>query len=210
MRGGGDIATTIAPGLAGSVVVHVVVAVALALLVATPPPARVPESISVEFLTEQQFSALTGPPPAVLSVPSDSPAASDDRVEHGMIRASTLLAARALANPLSAQAREALPALAGAERMEQLCNLEAMEQVHAWREEFQPDRLVAYALGDARISGHVVEVEGGAIRSGHRWYEIRYRCALIAGRDLVESFEFRLGTAIPRQLWEGLNLPADY
>jgi Domain of Unknown Function (DUF930) len=196
--------------LLGSLLVHVGFAAALLLLVANSvPPVRAPQPLSVEFVTEQQFRSLTEPAPAVLSVPAEIPTIPDDTVERGMIQARTLLASGVLDNPLSAQAREMLPYLAGEERMEQLCNLEAMEQVHAWREEFQPDRLVAYATADTRISDHTVFVEGGALRSGHRWYAIRYRCDLTAGHDVVTAFAFEIGAAIPRSRWEELSLPAE-
>ena len=50
-----------------------------------------------------------------------------------MIHASRLYAAAALSEPGSRQAREALPTLREDERILQLCNLEAMEQVGRFR-----------------------------------------------------------------------------
>lgn len=119
-----------------------------------------------------------------------------------MITATAMLSARTLANPLSRQAREALPTLAGAERMVQLCNIEAMEQVHAWRAEFQPDRVVAYAMEDLRASDTRLVANGAAIRIGSRWYNLIFRCELAPDQETVVAFEFQLGDSIPQTAWE--------
>ncbi len=202
-----------------SLVFHGVAAAGLLLLAgAERPHTPVEKVVTVEFLTPSQFAALSGPdeaggggaPPAApapaLEPPEEPPDADKappgTPAKGGRIRATVLLSARALANPLSRQAREALPTLVDAERMVQLCNIEAMEQVHAWRAEFQPDRVVAYAMEDPRASDTLLLADGAAIRIASSWYNLEFRCELAADRKTVVAFEFQLGDPIPEEAWE--------
>ena len=50
-----------------------------------------------------------------------------------MIVAKTMLSEKTLADPRSSQARRELATFADSERIVQLCNLEAMDQIEAWR-----------------------------------------------------------------------------
>lgn len=138
------------------------------LLIALPPKrwARPPpqEKILVEVLNPVQYRALieaSAPKTAENQPELRVPRVSSDRFKtlpaalprqhepvhrSAMIRPATMLSGEALADPRSRQARAALRQLAYFDRREQLCNLEAMEQIHAWRDEFEPERLVAYAM----------------------------------------------------------------
>ncbi|YBV98186.1 DUF930 domain-containing protein [Phyllobacteriaceae bacterium JZ32] len=146
---------------------------------------------------------LTAPPksPAPPEAPAQAPSTAPS-----MIRATSLYAARTLADPRNRQAREGLAQLAGPDRMEQLCNAEAMEQIHHWREDFDPDRLVAYAMGDTRIDGDMFIADSAAFRSKRQWYNVKFRCGLTSDFKTVASFEFQVGDAIPRAEWEEHNL----
>ena len=178
-----------------------------------------PESrVDVELLTTGEFDAMIRPkpteplpvqPPAPpRTVPEQSaPLPAPPPEPDGLIRASRLMAADALANPLSRQAREMLPLLAADERVEQLCGLEAMSQIHAWKGEFAPDRITAYARSEVRLSGRTLQAEGAVFRSGRRWYDLRFRCEFSPDRTRVVAFEFRVGEPVPRALWRQLNLP---
>jgi Domain of Unknown Function (DUF930) len=201
------------------------------LLAGAERPDRPVEKVAtVELLTSAQFAALSGvgkagqsgdtrvpslaPPPATNDPPDEPPDAPAEALPDagpvppgagapgGMVTATAMLSARSLANPLSRQAREALPTLAGAERMVQLCNIEAMEQVHAWRAEYQPDRVVAYAMEDLRASDTRLVADGAAIRIGSGWYNLIFRCELAPDQKTVVAFEFQLGGLIPETAWE--------
>lgn len=126
-----------------------------------------------------------------------------------MIRATSLYAARMLAGPRSRQAREALAQLSGPDRMEQLCDAEAMEQIARWKQEFQPDRLIAYAMDDTRIDGAIVIADSAAFRSKGRWYHVKFRCSLTVDLKTVASFEFQVGEPIPREQWAAHYLSVD-
>lgn len=126
-----------------------------------------------------------------------------------MITAHTLHSESVLANPRSRGAREALKTLEAAERIEQLCNLEAMSQIHAWKAEFEPDRVVAYAMSSTKLTKAALEAEGAAFRSRKQWYGLRFRCEMAASGK-VAGFQFRVGEAIPRNEWAAHDLPPEH
>lgn len=125
----------------------------------------------------------------------------------GMVHAEKLYSAGILASPRSRQARKGLAQLAPEERVVQLCNLEAMEQVHRWKADFDPDFLVAYALSAVKFSGETLKANGAAFRSKRQWWRIAYSCSVTPDRKTVVGFDFRVGDAIPREQWQDLGLP---
>lgn len=204
------------PALPVALLLHVLLLATLGLAsmrlrIEVPP--HLESSVDVELLTPGAFEAMTrskpveGPPTPILAPAQQAPAATPPSEPGGMIRASRLMAADALANPLSRQARDMLPHLAADERIEQLCGLEAMSQIHAWKGEYAPDRVTAYARSEVRMSGRVLQAEGAVFRSRKRWYDLRFTCELSPDRSRVVAFEFRVGEPVPRALWRELNLP---
>lgn len=127
-----------------------------------------------------------------------------------MIRARQTLSSKILAEPSSRQAREALTQLDPSERIEQLCNLEAMSQIQAWKADFQPERVVAYAMADTRLAAGMLQADGAAFRSKQRWYRPRFRCETTPDRSKVAGFEFLVGAAVPRSGWAAHNLPTTH
>lgn len=150
---------------------------------------------------------LPGPPTAVAPRPQRTSRPAPPP-EPDMIRPSVMLSARNLASASSRQARLAMRTLSDDTRVEQLCGLEAMEQVHAWRHEFQPDRLVAYAMGEPKPIAGGIEADGAAFRNHSSWYRIRFRCELTPDRERVAAFAFAVGDSIPHDEWEEHGLPA--
>ncbi|PKA41408.1 hypothetical protein CWR43_21515 [Rhizobium sullae] len=126
-----------------------------------------------------------------------------------MVRPTQLFSAAILADPRSKQAREGMRQLATGERIVQLCNIEAMEQVHRWKAEFKPDFLVAYAMADTKLSGLTLQAEGGAFRSNRHWYNIKFKCEASPDIEKIVAFEFSVGEEIPESEWETRFLPAD-
>jgi hypothetical protein len=127
-----------------------------------------------------------------------------------MVKASRMMAAEALAHPLSRQARETLPLLAADERAEQLCGLEAMSQIQAWKSDFEPDRVTAYAKGATKLVGRALIADGAAFRSKRRWYGLSFRCELNPDQAAVVAFAFRVGEPVPKSQWAKLGLPERY
>lgn len=215
--------TTIRRSVAVAFLLHVIVGFALSSLpLVRPMPAPRDEVVAVELLPPR---AMKAPTPSVAADPGDAHASARStppakegsgpasalsaQSETAVVRATEFFAARTLADPRSRAAREALQQLATGERIVQLCNVEAMEQVHRWDADFQPDFLVAYAMADPVLSGRVLRAEGGAFRSRRNWYNIRFKCEIAPDMAKVVAFEFSVGSAIPREEWEAHALSAD-
>ncbi|WP_395175108.1 DUF930 domain-containing protein [Roseibium alexandrii] len=113
-----------------------------------------------------------------------------------------------LQDPRSALARAALQTVTGLDRREQLCALEAMEQVGAHSQGLRPDRLVPYALKNTIQRGLELYAPAGALRSQGNWYEVAYRCQLTPSGNAVTGFEYVLGPPVPDTLWDDLGLAA--
>ncbi|KZM47561.1 hypothetical protein OA90_25475 [Labrenzia sp. OB1] len=111
-----------------------------------------------------------------------------------------------LKDPRSSQARQALTQVTGDDRIEQLCALEAMEQVRHTLPDFRPTRLVPHALRNSFRKDNVVFAPAGALRSNRIWYEIAYKCQLDAGGSAITAFEYALGAPIVRAQWDELGL----
>jgi hypothetical protein len=206
--------------LLSSLAIHVLLAVTLRFSVAPSPAQPEEDSIAVEIVTIP-IAPSQGLPPDLPPKPTDGgPAVTTESRAPAlatpgsvnltalpMIRPARLLSAEALADPRSREGRETLRHLVGDERVIQLCDLEAISQVHAWNNNLQPDRLVAYAMTDTRVSGKSVQADGAAFRSNGRWYNMRFRCEVTLDRKSVTSFEFVVGDPIPQSEWLVHNLP---
>jgi hypothetical protein len=105
-----------------------------------------------------------------------------------------------------AQARksneEQMLALDPATRLEQRCNARGMGIVGREHHPMRPDELVAYAFGDPRVQGNMIEAQGAAIRSGGGWYHLSYVCETTEDRLNIKSFKYTLGNPVPREQWD--------
>lgn len=212
--------------LLASLLLH---AALLALIVAGQLTAAIElpsiRSVDVDLISAAQFAALIAPPkpapvpPPALVVPAPSSAtnaqppaveaAQPTEPSNGPFRAENFYAGSLLAEPASAMLRAAMRTLADPERIVQLCDIEAMEQVRRARPDYDPDMVVPYAMADMLTSGAALVATGGAFRSRREWYEISFRCTPSASFEAVESFEFTLGDQIPHELWEAHDLTAE-
>ncbi|MER8695750.1 DUF930 domain-containing protein [Mesorhizobium opportunistum] len=207
-------------GVSASVVLHTLLAATLALMPLPKPPKRLEEErVSVDILTPRQFEASTRPPPAPTPppapearapAPSPPPSAPQSRPSSGpaMIRPTEMLSAKTLADPRSRQARADLATFASDERMVQLCNLEAMDQIRRWRADFHPERVVPYATAEEKITGTTIAANGAAFRSRKNWYSLTFKCQLARDGESVIGFEFLVGDPVAREKWDELGLPA--
>ncbi|OCC01926.1 hypothetical protein BA190_26410 [Labrys sp. WJW] len=217
---------TISFGLPAALLLH---AIALALLFLLPRPAPLeqpPEnSIEVEFVAEIPKPAAPAPqPPALPARPQAQEPSAESVPQEGarpprpsealppppppaMIQARKILSDLALADPRSRQARKMLPLLGRDERMEQLCNIEAMAQLRAWNHELEPDLTIAYARAETKTADAGVTADGAAFRSRKQWFALKYRCDLTADLAKVSAFAFQAGSTIPRKDWGRFNLP---
>ncbi|WP_240543132.1 DUF930 domain-containing protein [Bradyrhizobium canariense] len=114
------------------------------------------------------------------------------------LAATTLVSSQAVGRTIS---DEQMMKLDLGARVEQRCNRRAMGLVGREHRGFHPDELVAYAYGDPRSSGAVVDASGAAVRSGNAWYHLAYSCQTSADGLKIEQFKYSLGGAIPKGDW---------
>ena len=163
-------------------------------------------------------AASPGPEPSVQpAIPAPvpplaapTPSAPDLKAQPAvMMHAARILSGHELADPRNRQARKALAGLPEDERLEQLCDTEAMAQLHAWKKDFRPDMLVAYAMAEMRLVGTTLHADGGAFRSRQDWFAIAYDCEAAPDLTAVRSFAFRVGGKIPQREWRKHDLTLD-
>ena len=181
-------------GLIASAALHVLL-LFVALLVFPTPSLRAPppEAISVELITEvPAVSRDPSEPPRPADIPrppADFAALPQLPLAHARIIFST--------DALDSVARASLRTLAGDARFEQLCNIEAMEQIAHSSELHNPERVIAYLAAGTRMDGDTLVADGAAFLSKGHWYELAYRCLASPDRRKVVSFDFATGEQIP-------------
>jgi hypothetical protein len=219
------------PGLPAALCFHLLFGVLLAIRTLSSFTPSIETSIEVELVSPEALAppappvpaqalpppraaeiTSTPPQPAPTTSPPEKPAAPLSQAPAeppAMISARTLHSESVLANPRSRGTREALKTLEASERTEQLCGLEAMSQIHAWKAEFEPDRVVAFAMAGTKLTKTVLEAEGAAFRSRKQWYGLHFRCEMTANGK-VAGFQFRVGEPIPRSEWAVHDLPPEH
>ncbi|GAB4516405.1 MAG: hypothetical protein Tsb0019_15760 [Roseibium sp.] len=185
-----------------------------------PPPPVVP--VEVEVVTMVPTPPADNPPAEVVpspdrASPTGGNGAAGTAASHpadgvaiaqasAWVTATRLLADDVLKDPRSNQARLALASLTAADGVEQLCALEAMEQLRRDRPGFRPTRLAPHAFRNGYRKGNTVHVTAGAVRSNRIWYAIAYRCRFGTDGDGIAGFEYALGAPIDRILWDAHGL----
>ena len=105
------------------------------------------------------------------------------------------------AHVIDARIRSQLQKLTPAERLEQRCDIEAMEKISDGKGGFRPDKVIAYAFGDPKLEGTTLKTKGAVFRSKGEWYRLSYRCEASADRLEVNAFKYRIGEMVPREDW---------
>jgi Domain of Unknown Function (DUF930) len=93
-----------------------------------------------------------------------------------------------------------------ATRFEQACGIEAMNRIKKEAAPYRPDRAVTDAVTEAKVKGDTMEGEGGAFRSGGKWYQFSFTCKASPDRMSVVSFTYKIGAAIPEAKWDSFGL----
>lgn len=200
--------------LALSLLAHAgLVLVAAVAITRTLPPSSI-RSIEVEIVNAPITPpAAAAAPPPELATTGDAAAAAEAvpaaEAETGEIHASRLLAESILATPQNRQVRNALPTLAPFERMVQLCDIEAVEQVRLANPAAHPDTVEAASFADAQIVDGVLVAAGAAYRSDRQWYHMTFRCTPRGDLLAVADFSLTLGEPIPEAEWDAHNLIAE-
>lgn len=174
------------------------------------PPARSPGLPPVDVLEALQAEGYAGKDTETktAAVPPSTGARRPPKTAAAprWVTAHSFLAADVLRDPRSAQARLALASLTGTDTADQLCALEAMEQLRRDRPGFRPTRLAPHAFRNASRRGDTVHVTAGAVRSNRVWHELAYRCRLDEAGGAIAGFEYALGEPVDRTLWDDHGL----
>jgi hypothetical protein len=111
----------------------------------------------------------------------------------------TLAAFPALA--IDARIRGQLEKLTPEERMEQRCDIEAMDRISDGKGGFRPDKVIAYAFGDPKLDGTTFKTKGAVFRSKGEWFRLSYKCEASDDRLEVNAFKYMVGDMVPREDW---------
>lgn len=116
----------------------------------------------------------------------------------------TLTAANA--NALDQRILKELMALSPEERLEQRCDVEAMDRIKREAKGFRPDKVIAYTFGDPVVQGNSLKASGAVFRSGGEWYRLKFKCETGPEHVEVRSFDFKIGSVVPKSDWDHLYL----
>lgn len=93
-----------------------------------------------------------------------------------------------------------------ATRLEQVCDLEAMNRIDRDAKAFRPDRAKTDVLNRPVHSGDTIKGTGGAFRSKGKWYAFSFTCKGSPDHMRVLSFTYKIGKVIPEAKWASLGL----
>lgn len=214
--------------IAASAAMHALLLIALLHGVAPLPETAQQRSVAVDIITAAQYAAAIAAPPQALALTSPDRLAPEEPIvgrpaatpapvtapppqthSSAMVHATHLQAASVLAEPASKAVRDTLPLLGSDDRVVQLCNIEALAQIHTADTRLVPDILVAYAMADMEVANHMVDADGAAFRSQKQWYGFKFHCEVAADFKSVTDFSFAIGEPIPRDEWESHDLTAE-
>jgi len=91
-------------------------------------------------------------------------------------------------------------------RLEQVCDLAAVNQIGRTEKMPKPDRAKANVITPPRHHGDTIEGTGGAFRSGGKWYAFSFTCKGSPDHLKVLSFTYRVGELIPKSKWPEYGL----
>lgn len=179
-----------------------------------------PVSIEVEVISAAEFEAAMRPEAAatpgasdVRLEPSNVPVPTQVGPEHEappeFVSATTLRAGRVLTDPGHALFRRDLASLDPYERVTQVCNVEAAEQILLAVPGSRIDTVSASSFAETTLEGRVFEATGAAYRVDRKWYHLSFICTVRADLEAVTEFAFSLGDHIPESEWEAHNLIAE-
>lgn len=102
---------------------------------------------------------------------------------------------------LDASIVKQLNRLAPQERLEQRCDIEAMEQVSNAKRELDVDRVVSYTFAPTKITDNTIKAKGAVFRSKGQWFRLKYQCSIDPKSLDVTSFTFEIGEKVPQEDW---------
>lgn len=176
--------------------------------IAASPEASAPQPVPSTPASTDAATSIT-PEGSGDAVATDGAPASRDTPAGKLYTATQFYSGKLLATPAMARIRRELTGFASSERVIQLCNIEALEQIRRAQPGSSPDTLVGYAFADIDQRGLSLTAPGGAYRAHRHWYHFDYTCTATADLAGVSAFTFRLGDDIPPAQWDAHSLNAE-
>ena len=118
-----------------------------------------------------------------------------------LLAALSSLAVTMPALAIDANVLRQLNALAPEERLEQRCDIEAMERIAKEQKGMKPDKVIAYAFGDPDVASDSIKASGAVFRSGGEWYRLRYKCQITPASLGIRDFDYKVGDKVPESQW---------
>ena len=118
-----------------------------------------------------------------------------------LLAAFSSLAVTMPALAIDANVLRQLNALAPEERLEQRCDIEAMERIAKEQKGMKPDKVIAYAFGDPDVAPDSIKATGAVFRSGGEWYRLRYKCQITPTSLGIRDFDYKVGDKVPESQW---------
>jgi hypothetical protein len=91
-------------------------------------------------------------------------------------------------------------------RLEQVCDLAAMERIGKESAEFHPDRAKSDVVTPPNHLGNILKADGAAFRSDHKWRRFSFTCEATEDHMKVIAFSYSIGEAIPESQWNDYGL----
>ncbi len=92
------------------------------------------------------------------------------------------------------------------ERAHQACTLRGLGAIRQGTHLRGIDRIKSSTHSRAVFKNNVVTATSGAVRAGHHWYSLKYKCAVTDDQMKAKSFDFQLGAEIPEDKYEDYGL----
>ena len=108
---------------------------------------------------------------------------------------------------LDERAKAGLKSLDPKTRLEQVCDLEAMDRIgNDKSNNHEPDRALGEVTAATEMKGDTLIAKGGAVRSHSHWYKLSYICKGSPDHMKVLDFSYKIGERIPESQWEADSL----
>lgn len=103
---------------------------------------------------------------------------------------------------MNASEKAQLEKLDPATRLEQRCDVEAMERISREQKEYSVDKVLAYAFSDPLTRKNAIKAEGAAFRSREHWYSLSFVCKTDEEHINILSFRYHIGDEVPQDQWD--------
>ena len=103
---------------------------------------------------------------------------------------------------MNASEKAQLEKLDPATRLEQRCDVEAMERISREQKKFSVDKVLAYAFSDPVTTKNSIRADGAAFRSREHWYKLSFVCKTDNEHINIVSFHYDIGDEVPHKQWD--------